>query len=87
MLRRKRNPRLWSPTLAATGWGESTFAELSWDQSRGAATRWAVAGMLLGALIAVVAFATALASQAAGSNGTSACAAWHSNCAPATTAA
>jgi len=58
MILRKRTPR-WAPTAAATGWGESTFAELAWDRSRGAAARWAVAGSLLGALIGVVVFAPA----------------------------
>ena len=48
-----------SPTLAATGWGESTFAELAWDQSRGAGLRWAVAGALVGATLAALAFAPA----------------------------
>ena len=58
MILRKRAPR-WAPTAAATGWGESTFAELAWDRSRGAATRWAVAGSLIGALIGVIVFAPA----------------------------
>ncbi len=58
MILRKRTPR-WSPTVSATGWGESTFAELAWDRSRGAAARWAVAGSLLGALLGVVVFAPA----------------------------
>ena len=58
MILRKRTPR-WAPTAAATGWGESTFAELAWDRSRGAAARWAIAGSLLGALIGVIVFAPA----------------------------
>lgn len=58
MILRKRTPR-WAPTAAATGWGESTFAELAWDRSRGAAARWAVAGSLLGALLGVTVFAPA----------------------------
>ena len=41
--RRRKGPR-WAHTASATGWGESTFAEIAWDKSRGAATRWAVAG-------------------------------------------
>ena len=65
MIRRKRGgPRgslrsRWSNTTAATGWGESTFAEQAWGQSRSAATRWAVAGVLAGAAFGVVAFAPA----------------------------
>ena len=39
--RRKPGRRLWANTLAATGWGESTYAEQAWDKSRSAATRWA----------------------------------------------
>ena len=58
MILRKRAPR-WAPTAAATGWGESTFAELAWDRSRGAAARWAVVGSLIGALIGVIVFAPA----------------------------
>jgi general secretion pathway protein N len=57
VVRRKRP--LWAPTLAATGWGESTFAEQAWDKSRSASFRWAVAGALVGVLIAAVAFAPA----------------------------
>ena len=58
-LRRKRARGLWSPTVAATGWGESTFAEISWDKSRGAAVRWAAAGIVVGVLLALLAFAPA----------------------------
>lgn len=58
-LRRKRGRGLWSPTVAATGWGESTYAEVSWDRSRSAGLRWAAAGVVLGALMALVAFAPA----------------------------
>ena len=58
MILRKRTPR-WSPTVSATGWGESTFAELAWDRSRGAAARWAIGGSLLGALLGVIVFAPA----------------------------
>ena len=57
--RRKRTRGLWSPTVAATGWGESTFAELSWDKSRNAALRWAVGGAVIGVVGALVAFAPA----------------------------
>ena len=59
MIRRKRARRPFGSTVAATGWGESTFAELSWDKSRGASLRWAVAGAVLGVAVALVAFAPA----------------------------
>jgi general secretion pathway protein N len=58
-LRRKRSRGLFSPTVAATGWGESTYAEISWDKSRSAGVRWAVAGVVIGVLVALVAFAPA----------------------------
>ena len=58
-LRRKRGRAMFGNTVAATGWGESTFAELAWDQSRSAGLRWALAGAVLGAAAALVAFAPA----------------------------
>ena len=58
MILRRRKP-FGSAAAAATGWGESTFAEQAWDRSRSAATRWAIAGALLGALLGVVVFAPA----------------------------
>lgn len=58
-LRRKRARNLFSPTVAATGWGESTFAEISWDKSRHAGVRWALVGGVVGALLAVLAYAPA----------------------------
>ena len=58
-LRRKRPRNLWSPTVAATGWGESTFAELSWDKSRNAGIRWALVGVVVGAVFAMVVWAPA----------------------------
>lgn len=58
-LRRRRGRGLWAPTVAATGWGESTLAEISWDKSRGAGLRWAVGGAVLGVLAALVVFAPA----------------------------
>jgi general secretion pathway protein N len=57
--RRKPGRRLWANTLAATGWGESTYAEQAWDKSRSAATRWAVGGIVAGVLVGLVAFAPA----------------------------
>ncbi len=59
MILRKRKARTWANTAAATGWGESTYAELAWDKSRSAATRWAIGGVLVGSLAALVAFAPA----------------------------
>lgn len=59
MIRRKRKTRPWSNTVSATGWGESTFAEIAWDRSRGASLRWAVAGVLLGAVAALIVYAPA----------------------------
>ncbi|MEP7295642.1 MAG: type II secretion system protein N [Burkholderiales bacterium] len=58
-LRRKRARNLWSPTVAATGWGESTFAEIEWGKSRSASRRWAFAGIAIGVLVALLAFAPA----------------------------
>jgi general secretion pathway protein N len=57
--RRKGGRRLWANTVAATGWGESTFQELAWGKSLSATRRWGIAGALVGALVAVVAFAPA----------------------------
>ena len=59
ILARKKHP-LWTPTVAGTGWGESTYAELAWDKSRGASLRWAVAGVVIGTLLALIAFAPAV---------------------------
>lgn len=72
LLRRKGGPRRgWAKTVAATGWGESTYAELAWDKSRGASFRWGVAGALVGALVGFIAFAPAawLASGVASATG------------------
>jgi general secretion pathway protein N len=57
--KRSRNRGLWSPTVGATGWGESTYAEISWDKSRGAAMRWSIAGLVIGLVAALIAFAPA----------------------------
>jgi general secretion pathway protein N len=71
MIRRKRKGRFWSPTVAATGWGDSTYAEMSWDKSRSASTRWAIFGIVVGALVALIVFAPAawLASAVASATG------------------
>jgi general secretion pathway protein N len=58
-MRRRRARRIWGVTVAATGWGESTFAEQTWEKARGAATRWAIAGAVLGVIIGLVVFAPA----------------------------
>lgn len=57
--RRRKRRGLWAPTMAATGWGESTLAELSWGKSRAAGLRWALAGAVVGVLVALLAFAPA----------------------------
>ena len=59
MIRKKRSRQLWSPTVASTGWSESTLAEQAWVEARGAAVRWAVAGAIVGVLAGVVLFAPA----------------------------
>ena len=59
LLRRRPSRTGWAHTAAGTGWGESTYAELAWDKSRGAARRWGIAGAVLGAVIGLVAFAPA----------------------------
>ncbi|MEP7302607.1 MAG: type II secretion system protein N [Caldimonas sp.] len=59
MIRRKRNRQLWSPTVAGSGWSESTLAEQAWDVERGAAVRWAIAGIVFGVLAGLVLFAPA----------------------------
>jgi general secretion pathway protein N len=46
---------LWAATQAGTGWGESTFAEVAWDKSRGAARRGATMGILVGAVVVFIA--------------------------------
>ncbi len=59
MIRKKRSRQLWSPTVASTGWSESTLAEQGWVEARGAAVRWAVFGALIGVLAGLVLFAPA----------------------------
>ena len=63
--------RRFNASLSPSQWQESTFAEIAWDQSRGAAARWAIAGSVLGLLFGVVAFAPAtwLASGIASASG------------------
>jgi general secretion pathway protein N len=45
--------------FARTGFAESTLAELAWQRTRSAASRWAVAGAVLGAIGGLIAFAPA----------------------------
>jgi general secretion pathway protein N len=56
--RRFRKSRF-ANSVAPNTWLDSTQAEVAWDRSRGAATRWAVAGVLLGLLVGLVLFAPA----------------------------
>ena len=57
--------------FARTGFAESTLAELAWQHTRGAAGRWAMAGVIVGAIAGLVAFAPAawLASAVASATG------------------
>ncbi len=59
ILRRRGSRRAWRNTVAATGWGESTYAELAWGKSRGASMRWAVLGAVAGIIAALIVFAPA----------------------------
>ena len=51
--------RRFASSAVPTQWQESSFAERAWEQARSAATRWAIAGALLGLLIGIVVFAPA----------------------------
>jgi len=59
VIRKKRNRQLWAPTVAGSGWSESTLAEQAWEIERGAAVRWAIAGVLFGLIVGLVLFAPA----------------------------
>ena len=59
MIRRRRGRPLWANTAAASGWAESTHAEVAWTKDRSASGRWAIGGILLGAFVALLAFAPA----------------------------
>jgi general secretion pathway protein N len=59
MMAKRRKLRPWSNTASMSGWAESTYAELSWDKARSAASRWAMFGIVIGALVALVVFAPA----------------------------
>jgi general secretion pathway protein N len=49
----------WLRRAGKSGFAESTLQEVAWQRKRGAAVRWAVAGGLLGALVALLVFAPA----------------------------
>jgi len=68
MRSRQRGPQA---RFARTGFAESTLAELAWQRTRGAAGRWSLAGIVLGALVGLLAFAPAawLASAVASATG------------------
>ena len=68
---KRRSPQLWTPTVATTGWAESTLAEQAWVEARGATLRWAIVGAIVGILVGLVAFAPAswLASAVASATG------------------
>ncbi len=68
--RRFRKSRF-ANSVAPNTWLDSTQAEVAWDRSRGAATRWAIAGIFLGLLVGLVLFAPAqwLASAVASATG------------------
>lgn len=55
--RRLRRP--WANTVSASSWSDSTYAELQWEAQRSGSGKWAVAGAILGLLIALIAFAPA----------------------------
>ncbi len=55
MIGRKRT----AVALALVAAGDSTFGAVAWQQARGGARRWAIAGVVLGGLIGGVAFAPA----------------------------
>ncbi|MES2890296.1 MAG: type II secretion system protein N [Pseudomonadota bacterium] len=55
---RRARPR-WAPTESGLDFKDSTLAEIAWDKSRNAGRRWALAGVVAGAVIGLVAFAPA----------------------------
>jgi general secretion pathway protein N len=56
MRARQRGPQA---RFARTGFAESTLAELAWQRTRGAAGRWSLAGIVLGAVVGLISFAPA----------------------------
>jgi general secretion pathway protein N len=51
--------RRFASSAVPTQWQESSYAELAWEQSRSAASRWAMGGVVLGLLIGLIVFAPA----------------------------
>ncbi|MEO8151728.1 MAG: type II secretion system protein N [Rhizobacter sp.] len=51
--------RRFASSAVPTHWQESSYAEMAWEQSRSAASRWAMTGALLGLLIGIIVFAPA----------------------------
>ena len=58
-LPRRGIKRRFASSAVPTQWQESSFAELAWEKSRSAASRWALTGAVLGLLIGLVVFAPA----------------------------
>lgn len=58
-MRRGGARRKFSNSGFSSHWQESSFAEIAWEQSRNAATRWSIAGVVVGAIIALIFFAPA----------------------------
>jgi general secretion pathway protein N len=71
VLRWPRAEKRHASASTVTGWSESTHAELAWKSSRRATFRWAIAGAVVGAVVALIAFAPAswLAAAVAGATG------------------
>jgi general secretion pathway protein N len=63
--------RRFASSAVPTHWQESSYAEIAWEKSRSAATRWAVLGVVLGTLVGLIVFAPAawLASAVASGTG------------------
>lgn len=62
--------RRFASSAVPTQWQESSYAEKAWEQSRSAASRWAMTGAVLGLLIGLIAFAPATWLASAVSNAT-----------------
>jgi general secretion pathway protein N len=58
-LARRGLKRRFASSAVPSQWQESSYAELAWEQSRSAASRWAMGGVVLGLLIGLIAFAPA----------------------------
>jgi len=53
---RRQPKRGFAPSAMPTQWLESSYAEIAWEKSRHAASRWAFAGVAVGLLAGFVAF-------------------------------